>query len=129
MGWTFERKEPGVTLKEWFKHFAEVECRMEVLDVEVLGSVIYAAVRDAGSEQVVGSVILTEAASNPRYNFGYKLMDESMGPMYYECPERIIKLLTPTDSEWANKWRWHCLKNSGMSSANIVVEYNKYPPQ
>ena len=40
---------------------------------------------------------------NPRakdgYIFGYKDMDESMGPCETDCPASILDLLTPTDKE------------------------------
>jgi hypothetical protein len=42
------------------------------------------------------------------YIFGYKDMDESMGPCDHDCPAAILDLLTPTDSEWANAWRQKC---------------------
>ena len=41
-------------------------------------------------------------------NFCYKDMDESMGPYYTNCPERILKLLTPTEHEYALEWRRKC---------------------
>lgn len=42
------------------------------------------------------------------HNFCYKDMDESMGPYQTNCPERILKLLTPTEHEYAVKWREAC---------------------
>ena len=36
--------------------------------------------------------------------FGYKDMDESMGPCEDNCPRRILDLLTPTESEHAIDW-------------------------
>jgi uncharacterized protein DUF6927 len=42
------------------------------------------------------------------YIFGYKDMDETMGPCDHDCPAAILDLLTPTDSEWANAWRQKC---------------------
>jgi len=38
-------------------------------------------------------------------------MTETMGPYQYDCPERILKLLTPTDNEYALKWRERCWEN------------------
>jgi hypothetical protein len=38
-------------------------------------------------------------------------MDETMGPCESSCPERILKLLTPTDSDYAKEWRARCQKN------------------
>ena len=52
---------------------------------------------------------------NPRdregYIFGYKDMDETMGPCEAECPQRILDLLGPTDNEHATDWRRRCLDN------------------
>lgn len=49
---------------------------------------------------------------NPRdregYIFGYKDMDETMGPCEAECPAAILDLLTPTDSQYALAWRERC---------------------
>jgi hypothetical protein len=43
--------------------------------------------------------------------FGYKDMDETMGPHEAECPARILDLLTPTDREYALAWRAKCRAN------------------
>ena len=52
---------------------------------------------------------------NPRdregYFFGYKDMDETMGPCEAECPQRILDLIGPTDNEHANDWRRRCRDN------------------
>jgi hypothetical protein len=37
-------------------------------------------------------------------------MEESMGPCEDGCPERILRLLSPTDKESAIDWRRRCLK-------------------
>jgi hypothetical protein len=42
--------------------------------------------------------------------FGYKDMDESMGPCETDCPAAILDLLTETNSEWAKQWRERCRK-------------------
>lgn len=44
-------------------------------------------------------------------HFGYKDMDESMGPCEDHCPAHILDLLTPTDKEHANDWRRRCRTN------------------
>ncbi|MEP9404283.1 DUF6927 domain-containing protein [Sphingomonas silueang] len=57
---------------------------------------------------------------NPRdaenLHFGYKDMDETMGPCEAECPERILSLLTPTDNEYALQWRRRCLASLRLSA-------------
>ena len=42
------------------------------------------------------------------YDFGYKDMDETMGPNIDRCPKSILDRLTTTDSEYANSWRKRC---------------------
>lgn len=38
-------------------------------------------------------------------NWGYKDVDESMGPYEISFPYTWLDLLTPTDSQYANEWR------------------------
>ena len=63
-----------------------------------------------GDREVVAIVCLVRY--NPRdaegYIFGYKDMDETMGPCEAECPAAILDLLTPTASEYALAWRERC---------------------
>ena len=58
---------------------------------------------------------------NPRdaegYIFGYKDMTESMGPCEAECPESILNLLTPTDNQYAQRWRARCHDNAAARRA------------
>lgn len=42
---------------------------------------------------------------NDSYNWGYKEIDESMGPNEISFPYTWLDLLTPTDSKYANEWR------------------------
>lgn len=40
-----------------------------------------------------------------------KAMSEIMGPAEDRCPASILKLLSPTDNEYASDWRERCWKN------------------
>ena len=61
---------------------------------------------------------------NPRAKngeqFGYKDMDETMGPNEADCPESILALLGPTSSESAIDWRRRCLKNLKLRQRKII---------
>ena len=59
-------------------------------------------------QHTFGVVFLTSVDSKDYYNFSYKDMDESCGPFSYDCPESILKLLSPTDNEFALNWRKKC---------------------
>ncbi len=50
-------------------------------------------------------------------NFYYKAITEQMGPADDTCPERILKLLTPTENEYATEWRQKCWDNVAKAKA------------
>lgn len=92
--------------------FSNNTVESKVLKSRMVSSVYYAAVEQIrnGNREVFGAVILTsgEDRNDPYFNFHYKEMCESSGPYEYKCPESILKLLTPTDSDWALDWRRRC---------------------
>jgi hypothetical protein len=98
---------------------------MRVLDSACVGNrVWYAATRVERSGQepyVIALVCLVRW--NPRdkegLHFGYKDMEESMGPCEAECPDRILRLLTPTTNEHALEWRRRCQHRLWLRSRKI----------
>lgn len=98
---------------------------MRVLDSACVGNrVWYAATRVERSGQepyVIALVCLVRW--NPRDKegliFGYKDMEESMGPCEAECPERILSKLTPTTNEHALEWRERCRARLRLRSRKI----------
>lgn len=71
---------------------------------------------------VFAVVILTSVDMKDYFNFSYKIMDETVGPYYYDCPNSILKLLSPIKNEFATKWRSECKKRT-----TIKKELNKLP--
>ena len=74
----------------------------------------YAAVEHIkadGTREVWCAVCKVSYYPKDYYGFCVKAMSEFEGPYYHNCPEKILKLLTPTDSEWANTWREKCWAN------------------
>lgn len=89
--------------------------KWEVLKSSMHGSTYYAAVRrtrPGGESYVFGAVCLTNVDSSDYYNFGYKDMDESVGPFSYDCPLSILDLLSPTENELALEWREQCRRKA-----------------
>jgi hypothetical protein len=74
---------------------------------------LYAAIENGATNEVFGLVVLMHRSPSPHvwYNFHYKYVDETMGPNESDCPAKILDLLTPTDSEYANEWRSRCRAN------------------
>ena len=96
----------------------------EVVKSTMVGTVYYAAVKalvrglvtdgkdlepiPEQEQETFGVVMLTSVNSKDYFNFSYKVIDETMGPCDTRCPESILKLLSPTDNEYANNWRKRC---------------------
>lgn len=120
MGWTYTYKPKGEPVLDFFIRQGVLrwgddkpwECK--VLDSALVRMrTFYAAVeqvhRETGERRVWAAVILcNHVPKDLNYNFGYKDMDESVGPCEAECPERILKLLTETEYEYAKDWRQRC---------------------
>lgn len=91
-----------------------------VLKSAMVGSIYYAAVEITRPEsrKVVAFIFKTYVDGR---DFGYKDMDETMIPCYYDCPKGILDLLTPTDDERANEWRRLCRekKPSAIKKAKV----------
>lgn len=110
-----------------------------VLKSAMVGSVYYAAVQDmvTATKQEDGSYKYTPIndgkiwcavfrTSTKGGEFYYKDMSEFELPFYCECPKSILKLLSPTDNDYATEWRSRCYeyhneKSSKDSLNNLPV--------
>lgn len=95
-------------------------CR--VLKSSMVGSVYYAAVERynnyTGFRDVGAVVCLT--CGRTRWDgtaWGYKDMDETMGPYSYDCPAAILDMLSPTDNPTSNGWRQACREHAAEKAA------------
>lgn len=103
MGWTayratYYKKDGSVNRKKemderWSQKEHDGYPELNVLKSRMVGSVYYAAIevkRNGNREEVFGTVALTSTGWDDGMNFGYKDMDESMGPYCYDCPKSIL---------------------------------------
>ncbi len=125
MGTTCTNKPAGMPLEEFFidhgvlRWSADRPHTYRVLASAYKMPVFYAAVekvhKETGERQVWAAVIkVTQTRGD--YGFCYKDMDETEGPCYYDCPAKILDLLTPTDSAYANEWRAKCREKLAMAA-------------
>lgn len=140
MGWTGTKRH-GQPIKEFLR--GEVDCvndfgSWKVLDIAIVKfRTAYMAVelikknKDTGvldpeTRRVVAFVFLLQYT--PRaldgYDIYYKPMDETVGPYEVNCPERILKLLTPTvpSENYAQEWREKCWANVKKRAAFKLVK-------
>lgn len=123
MGWTSTHKPKGQKLTEFFINHGTLRWTPDGIHpytYKVLDSAFvnlteyYAAVEqvhnETGERRVWAAVFMIKLFKEDNYghNICYKDMDESMGPNISRCPERVLKLLTPTKYEHANEWRARC---------------------
>ena len=107
MGWSSTHKPHGMAIKEFFIG----EFGREIVDCAVVNrNTAYIAYR-TNDHNIHAIVCLLKYNSRDYYNISYKDMDETSGPNASECPERILKVLTPIENEWANAWRKRCREN------------------
>ncbi len=115
MGWLFQYDMlQGQTPAEYFtKHFScESEtARSTVLAAATVGGTVYLAIENhikaTAKRYVFCGVILFK--NNKKDGFGYKDMDEGVGPCEVDCPDRIMRLLSPVEGlpniGYAAEWR------------------------
>jgi len=119
MGWTFENKSKSISIEDFFKERFNGEndyTKREIIACSVKNfRTAYLAykITDKSDGGVIVVAIICLLSYRPKdiYNFGYKDMDENCGPVESKCPEKILKLLTPTDNEYAKVWRERCWEN------------------
>lgn len=143
MGWTFYRathyaKSGRVDRKAECDALIN-EAKSQSYDYKVLksamvGSTYYAAVestnKKTGDVFVNAYVILTSSYSRNGYNFGYKEICETDGPAESKCPKSILDILSPTNNEWALRWREDCLafhkiKPLGKLPIGTIISYKR----
>ncbi len=128
MGWTYfaSRGRDTITLlKETF--VAEnAHAKWEWLDHAVRGTVVYAVMRltpkdgskdttyvpDADGSFRFIAVFLTSRRGRDGYDFGYKDITESMGPVEKDCPKRLLDLASPFRDDYQGSgraWRDACV--------------------
>lgn len=125
MGWMYTSKPKNQSVMEFFKENFDHETDLkkgEVIDCATVGwTEAYLAYRvthkQTGRMFVIALVCLTHHSPG-YYNFGYKDMDETMGPNVARCPERILNQLSPLDQierntttnsyKYAQSWRQAC---------------------
>ena len=138
MGWTWQQakhyRRGKIDRKaECDAYFSGINADCYIVEKSaMIGTVYYAAVRIIGnhnfkdntsvpipeeSQIVFAAVFQTSTNDRDYYNFGYKDMDETMLPCFYDCPVRILKLLTPTDNANANEWRHRCMEAAAKKKA------------
>jgi hypothetical protein len=136
MGWLYFHVEPGVsTYDALARDFAESFKKVEPGAHATTSGAFYAVMTFEPDEtsdymrQVYEPcadgkyryllVCLIDRKSKDFYNFGYKDMDELMGPVADDCPVRLLDMLSPLTNrmdddgptQWARNFRERCRRH------------------
>ena len=107
MGWTFtyigyyEKDKKALMIKA-----LEQSGYMKVIKASMRGNVFYAACETLRKPGHYWGIVCLTSLKNGE--FGYKDIEEDMGPCYYDCPASILDMLSPTDNNYALEWRKQC---------------------
>jgi len=81
----------------------------EVLDHSANGNILYMLIRHPKGYRFIGVSKMSGPSASDRsqgdFGWGHKDLDESVGPNFYDCPERI---LSQSDVEDRHGWREQC---------------------
>lgn len=120
MGWTTLHRQPGQTDRDFIQREI-VGHGHTILDGVTKGFTFYGAVRNDDTGEVFAIVVL-QHRSRGYENYGYKAMDETVGPFEIDCPDRILDMLTPTENEYANGWRAKARAKNAAKAARPKVK-------
>lgn len=117
MGWLFGHS----TKKELVDHLlSQGGPNIELVDHSLVGNNLWLLykLKDKPDERVIVLCLLGAARGHPDYcRWGYKDIDESMGPYETGCPERLLAQSTDM-SENAVAWRAKCRATHQSGSAH-----------
>lgn len=129
MGWCGSYLEDRTTkgIIERIKE-QEIGDKCEIVYYSKKGRIISLAVKSKESEEVFAVVCLTRIDRGGK-EFMIKTLDETSGPCYYDVPKKLLNLLSPTNNEYALKWREQCKlfietkKNSSKIKQGDLIEF------
>lgn len=141
MGTTVLRKAKGITTADFFAQEFGEKYAKAVVATATKPSVFYAVVEVPAADNtklvadergMVRYAYVVETGrgdgANRLLNFSYKEMTEFSGPIQSDCPERLLKLLSPLadpeaaegSSSWARAWRQRCQRRADLDKALVV---------
>lgn len=125
MGWTYTTKPSTQSVAEFFEQelcggpYATVVACSTPSPWTAYLAIRYGPAANETERRVFATVCLLDvhpAADDTLAHglrFGYKDIDERMGPLRYDCPQQILDLLSPTDNPYALAWREECRRKAG----------------
>ena len=125
MGWLihdqYERLNNAGIRKYFDEHMQP--CTIHYLSVQNFSEVYMALSTPEFPNERFAMICLIK---NTNKEFGYKDMDETCGPNYHNAPKKLLEMLTPIESKWANEWRadcWNRIASLAMLKKGVRFQY------
>lgn len=123
MGWTFSTQWPDKSAM--IKHLCDEQVLYTTIAKCVRGSALYAVheakSKASGSWTRIIAVYLLGSDVKRGGGWGYKDMDESMGPTVADCPPKYFELVPEVPNGYALAWRMRCIENAKRKSVKLHV--------
>lgn len=122
MGWTViekhvDRKDVPNFLRTEFGGVTH-----EMVDCVVRNNEAYVALKNNETNETHGFVVLLKLKRNET---GYKNMHESEGPLYFNCPKKLIKKLSPTEDANSIAWRFGCINRKKRLDGSVYEDMKR----
>ena len=112
MGWDVTQVGKNISTKKFLEHdiLSTIGANYELLALcegknQYGQKPFYAALRNNLDHTVSAVVYLTKRRNG---SIAVKSVGENSGPLLFDCPIKILNLLTKTDNAWALQWRADC---------------------
>ena len=122
MGWTGTHKYKDESMQNFVEREIKYNSNFERIGKGFYkNGAFYGAVKNKKTGAIIAEVILFQFSKNNEHeNIWYKEQDETVGPYKYDCPDRILDLLTDPLNEWAASWRKKCREQNAKSKIKLT---------
>lgn len=115
MGWLFSQPSKEALIQSLLD---PRQYEGKILDSSVRGNRLWVLYEESDGRRIIG-LFLMEVRSGV---WGYKSMDETMHPYYYDCPLRLLENATEPLNDSAREWRENVRKHHAHKAAQKAAQ-------
>ena len=127
MGWLYYKNSKDQLVKDLLDPAKYSSAT--ITDHSLRGNHLWVQIEKNDTKERLIVLFLLGSSGRTFQNWGYKDMDETMHPFYYDCPLRLIDTATEplneSSAEWRNKVRtyWERKKSTSKPVCGMTVNY------
>lgn len=106
MGWLFYAPSRASLIRDLtVSRSYEDGHRFETLKWTCVGNNLWAVQKNTRPDGTATTFVALYLMANSRHGWGYKDMDESVGPYHVNCPLSYLEGLSEPINDWSREWR------------------------